>query len=96
MKYLLGVKSLPVHTASCVSNAAEFPVPPFLDVLKHADGAAAPEHPDHQHKVKNQPQNQPSSGDKQHDTQPTGRNIIPSAASIRDTVTAVWSRAESY
>ncbi|XP_069562044.1 GRAM domain-containing protein 2B isoform X2 [Brachyistius frenatus] len=33
---------------------AEFPTPPFLDVLKHTDSAAPLEHPDHQHKVKNQ------------------------------------------
>ncbi|XP_042276313.1 GRAM domain-containing protein 2B isoform X2 [Thunnus albacares] len=46
---------------------AEFPVPPFLDVLKHTDGATPPEHPDHQHKVKNQHQNQQSPDNKQHD-----------------------------
>ncbi|XP_068559865.1 GRAM domain-containing protein 2B isoform X1 [Cebidichthys violaceus] len=37
---------------------AEFPVPPFLDALKHTSTAAPPEHPDLQHKVKNQHQNQ--------------------------------------
>ncbi|XP_053182155.1 GRAM domain-containing protein 2B isoform X2 [Scomber japonicus] len=49
---------------------AEFPVPPFLDVLKHTDSAGPPEHPDHQHKVKNQNQNQnqQSPDNKQHDT----------------------------
>ena len=43
---------------STVSSAAEFPVPPFLDVLKHTDRAAAPEHQGQQHKMKNQNQNQ--------------------------------------
>uniref|UniRef100_A0A4W6CWJ4 GRAM domain containing 2B n=1 Tax=Lates calcarifer TaxID=8187 RepID=A0A4W6CWJ4_LATCA len=53
---------------------AEFPVPPFLDVLTHTDRAAPPEHPD-QHKVKNQHQNQQSSDHKQHETQHTGEMI---------------------
>ncbi|XP_008285930.1 GRAM domain-containing protein 3 [Stegastes partitus] len=53
---------------------AEFPVPPFLDVLKHPDGSTPPQHPEH--KVKNQQhqnqqhqnqhQNQQSSDNKQH------------------------------
>nr|XP_020450916.1 GRAM domain-containing protein 3 [Monopterus albus] len=33
---------------------AEFPVPPFLDVLEHTDIAAPPAHPDCQHAAKNQ------------------------------------------
>ncbi|XP_069379383.1 GRAM domain-containing protein 2B isoform X3 [Paralichthys olivaceus] len=37
---------------------AEFPVPPFLDVFKHTDRAAAPERQDQQHTMKNQHQNQ--------------------------------------
>ncbi|XP_054467139.1 GRAM domain-containing protein 2B isoform X1 [Anoplopoma fimbria] len=48
---------------------AEFPVPPFLDALKHSDSAAPPEHPDHQHKVKSQNQNQ-----NQHQTQQSSNN----------------------
>ncbi|KAM9858658.1 GRAM domain-containing protein 2B [Aulostomus maculatus] len=38
---------------------AGFPVPPFLDVLKHTTSSAPPEHPDHQHKAKNQNQQNP-------------------------------------
>ncbi|XP_070690513.1 GRAM domain-containing protein 2B [Pempheris klunzingeri] len=52
---------------------AEFPVPPFLDVLKHADGAAPAEHPDHQHKVKKQHQ---SPENKQQDTNPAGSELV--------------------
>ncbi|XP_034452690.1 LOW QUALITY PROTEIN: GRAM domain-containing protein 2B [Hippoglossus hippoglossus] len=37
---------------------AEFPVPPFLDVLKHTDRAAAPDPQNQQHTVKNQHPNQ--------------------------------------
>ncbi len=92
MKYLLEiwlslgfpVKSISLHAASCLFNAAEFPVPQFLDVLKHTDGAAPPEHPDHQLKVKNQHQNQQSPDNKQHATHAAGTNIILPAASVRD------------
>lgn len=55
---------------------AEFPVPPFLDVLKHRDGAAPPEHQEQQHKVKNQHQNQQSSDNKQLDTHHAGSELV--------------------
>ncbi|XP_076586603.1 GRAM domain-containing protein 2B [Chaetodon auriga] len=55
---------------------AEFPVPPFLDVLKHTDSAAPPEHPDHQHKVKNQHQTQQSSDNKKHDSHRAGSELL--------------------
>ena len=49
----------PVYKSSPrLFTAAEFPVPPFLDVLKHTDRAAAPEHQNQPHTVKNQHQNQ--------------------------------------
>ncbi|XP_062237277.1 GRAM domain-containing protein 2B [Platichthys flesus] len=61
---------------------AEFPVPPFLDVLKHTDRAAAPEHQGQQHKVKNQnqnqPQNQQSSDNKRNETQRGSGVVIDS------------------
>ncbi|XP_026200152.1 GRAM domain-containing protein 2B isoform X2 [Anabas testudineus] len=53
---------------------AEFPVPPFLDALKHTD-APAPAHPD-MHKVKNQHQNQQSSENKQQNTHCTGSDVM--------------------
>ncbi|XP_033475047.1 GRAM domain-containing protein 2B isoform X1 [Epinephelus lanceolatus] len=67
---------------------AEFPVPQFLDVLKHTDGAAPPEHPDHQqHKVKNQHQNQhqnqQSSDNKQHDTHRTGSQMVIDSRTLK-------------
>lgn len=65
----------PYHTASHLYNPAEFHVPPFLDVLKHTHSVAPPEHPDHQHKVKNQHQNKQCSDKKQHDTHHPGTNI---------------------
>ncbi|KAM3611059.1 uncharacterized protein V6R79_012901 [Siganus canaliculatus] len=55
---------------------AEFPVPPFLDVLKHSERAAPPEHPDHQHRVKKQHQNQLSSDNKQHNAHHTGSELV--------------------
>ncbi|XP_028270503.1 GRAM domain-containing protein 2B isoform X2 [Parambassis ranga] len=52
---------------------AEFPVPPFLDVLKHTDGASSPpEHPDLQHKAKSQQ----SSDNKQHDAHGTSPEVV--------------------
>ncbi|XP_029017062.1 GRAM domain-containing protein 2B isoform X3 [Betta splendens] len=48
----------------------EFPVPPFLDVLKHGDSAAPSAHTGHQHKAKNPHQNQQSSDNKQHKNDP--------------------------
>ncbi|KAM7018781.1 GRAM domain-containing protein 2B isoform 1-T1 [Tautogolabrus adspersus] len=62
---------------------AEFPVPPFLDVLKQTDGSAPPEHPDHQHKVKNQHQNQQSPDIKQHDTHPTGSDVLVDTRTLK-------------
>ncbi|KAG8011758.1 GRAM domain-containing protein 2B, partial [Nibea albiflora] len=53
----------------------EFSVPPFVDVLKHTDSAAPPEHPDHQQKVKNQLQNQQSSENKQHEAHHGGSEL---------------------
>ncbi|XP_018529258.1 GRAM domain-containing protein 2B isoform X2 [Lates calcarifer] len=61
---------------------AEFPVPPFLDVLTHTDRAAPPEHPD-QHKVKNQHQNQQSSDHKQHETQHTGSEVMVDSRTLK-------------
>ncbi|KAE8291777.1 GRAM domain-containing protein 2B GRAM domain-containing protein 3 [Larimichthys crocea] len=54
---------------------AEFSVPPFMDVLKHTNSAAPPEHPDHQQKVNNQLQNQPSSENKQHEAHHAGSEL---------------------
>ncbi|XP_073321700.1 GRAM domain-containing protein 2B isoform X2 [Pagrus major] len=64
--------------AGITTNQSEtgFPVPPFLDVVKHTDSSAPPEHVDHQHKVKNQHQNQQSSDNKQHDAHPTGSELV--------------------
>ncbi|XP_070820054.1 GRAM domain-containing protein 2B [Chaetodon trifascialis] len=62
---------------------AEFPVPPFLDVLKHTDSAAPPEHPDHQHKVKNQHQNQQSSDNKKHDTHHAGPELVIDSKTLK-------------
>uniref|UniRef100_A0A3P8U075 GRAM domain containing 2B n=1 Tax=Amphiprion percula TaxID=161767 RepID=A0A3P8U075_AMPPE len=47
---------------------AEFPVPPFLDVLQHKDASSPPEHPEHKVKNQNQHQNQnqQSPNNKQH------------------------------
>ncbi|KAF1389652.1 hypothetical protein PFLUV_G00075690 [Perca fluviatilis] len=53
---------------------AEFPVPQFLDVLKHKDSAASTDHPDQ--KVKTQQQNQQSSEKKQHDTRHAGSGLV--------------------
>nr|XP_046241771.1 GRAM domain-containing protein 2B isoform X2 [Scatophagus argus]XP_046241772.1 GRAM domain-containing protein 2B isoform X2 [Scatophagus argus] len=62
---------------------AEFPVSPFLEVLKHTHGAASPERPDHQHKVKNQHQNQQSSDSKQHDSQHTGSELVIDSRTLK-------------
>ncbi|XP_030272390.1 GRAM domain-containing protein 2B isoform X3 [Sparus aurata] len=62
---------------------AEFPVPPFLDVVKHTDSSSPPEHVDHQHKVKNQHQNQQSSDDKQHDTHHTGSELVTDSRTVK-------------
>ncbi|KAI3372965.1 hypothetical protein L3Q82_023400, partial [Scortum barcoo] len=59
---------------------AEFPVPPFLDVLKHTDAAAPPEHPDRQ---KNQNQNQQSSEAKQRDTHPAGSELVIDSRTLK-------------
>lgn len=74
---------IPTH---CLLHPAEFPVPPFLDVVKHTDSSSPPEHVDHQHKVKNQHQNQQSSDDKQHDTHHTGTDTVLSAVSAGDSL----------
>lgn len=44
-------------------------------MLKHTHSVAPPEHPDHQHKVKNQHQTKQCSDKKQHDTHHAGTNI---------------------
>lgn len=62
---------------------AEFPVPPFLDVLKHKDGAASPEHPDHQHKVKNQHQNQQSPDKQQQDTNHSVSEVVIDSRTLK-------------
>ncbi|XP_059192318.1 GRAM domain-containing protein 2B isoform X2 [Centropristis striata] len=68
---------------------AEFPVPQFLDVLKHTDSAAPPEPPEHQHKVKtqhqnqHQNQNQQSSDTKQHDTHHTGSEVVIDSRTLK-------------
>ncbi|XP_029367038.1 GRAM domain-containing protein 2B [Echeneis naucrates] len=54
---------------------AEFPVPPYLDVLKRSDRPPPPERPDHQQRVKNQ-QNQQSSDHKQHKANPPGSQVV--------------------
>lgn len=55
---------------------AEFPVPQFLDVRKRTDSTAPPEHLNHQHKEKNQHQNQQSSVNKQLDTHHAGSELV--------------------
>lgn len=82
-KMAIKIKSLPLHIVFCLFNPAEFSVPPFMDVLKHTNSAAPPEHPDHQQKVNNQLQNQPSSENKQHEAHHAGTNIVLSAAQLR-------------
>ncbi|XP_071340095.1 GRAM domain-containing protein 2B isoform X2 [Trachinotus anak] len=62
---------------------AEFPVPPYLDVVKHTDRAAAPERPDHQHKAKNQHQNQQSSDNKQHQPHPPGSEVMIDSRTLK-------------
>lgn len=58
-------------------TSAEFPVPPFLDVLKHTDGASSPpEHPDLQNKAKSQQ----SSDNKQHDAHGASMSVIMSGS----------------
>ncbi|XP_035021197.2 GRAM domain-containing protein 2B [Hippoglossus stenolepis] len=61
---------------------AEFPVPPFLDVLKHTDRAAAPDPQNQQHTVKNQHQNQhpnqQNSDNKRNETQHGSGVVIDS------------------
>ncbi|XP_074527427.1 GRAM domain-containing protein 2B isoform X2 [Halichoeres trimaculatus] len=65
----------------------EFPVPPFLDVLKQTDGSAPPEHPDHHHKVKNQNQqqnqNQQSSERKQQSVHPAGSEVVIDSRTLK-------------
>ncbi|XP_029960800.1 GRAM domain-containing protein 2B [Salarias fasciatus] len=46
---------------------AEFPVPPFLEALKHQDSVSTQENMKHQHKAKTQHSKQQSSDGKQHD-----------------------------
>ncbi|XP_041855410.1 GRAM domain-containing protein 2B isoform X2 [Melanotaenia boesemani] len=53
-------------------DLAEFPVPPFLDVLKHTDNTTPPEE---QLKARKQHQNQQSSDSKQHNTLHTGSEV---------------------
>lgn len=55
---------------------AEFPVPQFLDVRKRTESTTPPEHLNHQHKEKNQHQNQQSSGNKQLDTHHAGSELV--------------------
>ncbi|XP_031161488.1 GRAM domain-containing protein 2B isoform X2 [Sander lucioperca] len=66
---------------------AEFPVPQFLDVLKHKDNAASTDHPDHEHKVKtqqqNQQQNQQSSEKKQNDTRHAGSGLVIDSRTLK-------------
>ncbi|XP_051277861.1 GRAM domain-containing protein 2B isoform X2 [Dicentrarchus labrax] len=62
---------------------AEFPVPPFLDVLKNTEGAAPPEHPDHQHKAKNQHQKQLSPDNKQHDAHHAGSELVIDSRTLK-------------
>ncbi|XP_036952784.1 GRAM domain-containing protein 2B isoform X1 [Acanthopagrus latus] len=62
---------------------AEFPVPPFLDVVKQTDSSAPLEHADHQHKVKNQHQSQQSSDNKQHDTHHTGSELVTDSRTVK-------------
>lgn len=62
---------------------SEFPVPQFLDVLKHTDSAAPPERPDHQHKERVQHQNQQSSEDKQHSTLQTGSELVIDSRTLK-------------
>ncbi|KAK2838137.1 hypothetical protein Q5P01_015349 [Channa striata] len=62
---------------------AEFPVPPFLDVLKHADTVAPPAHPGRQHKVKNQHPSQQSQDNKQPHTHRTGSDMVIDSRSLK-------------
>ncbi|XP_045891336.1 GRAM domain-containing protein 2B isoform X1 [Micropterus dolomieu] len=62
---------------------SEFPVPQFLDVLKHTDSAAPPERPDHKHKERVQHQNQQSSEDKQHSTLQTGSELVIDSRTLK-------------
>ncbi|XP_040012017.1 GRAM domain-containing protein 2B isoform X2 [Xiphias gladius] len=69
--------------AGITSQPTKFPVPPFLNVLKHADRAAPPEHPEHQHKVKNQHQNQQSSDNKQHETHHAESEVVIESRTLK-------------
>ncbi|TDH13195.1 hypothetical protein EPR50_G00055490 [Perca flavescens] len=68
---------------------AEFPVPQFLDVLKHKDSAASTDHPDQkvktqqQNKQQNQQQNQQSSEKKQHDTRHAGSGLVIDSRTLK-------------
>ncbi|KAK2901697.1 GRAM domain-containing protein 2B isoform X2 [Channa argus] len=62
---------------------AEFPVPPFLDVLKHTENVAAPAHPGRQHKGKNQHQSQQSPNNMQQDTHHAGSNMVIDSRSLK-------------
>ncbi|XP_047448900.1 GRAM domain-containing protein 2B isoform X2 [Mugil cephalus] len=57
----------------------EFPVPPFLDVLKHTNCASTSENPDQQHRVKNQQ----SSDSKQHSTHHTGSELVIDSRNLK-------------
>ncbi|XP_031734779.1 GRAM domain-containing protein 2B isoform X3 [Anarrhichthys ocellatus] len=74
-------------SSSDSDKTAEFPVPPFLDALKHTSSAAPPEHPDLQHKVKNQNQNQhqhqQSSDNKQQDKHHAGSQLVINGRILR-------------
>ncbi|XP_034727095.1 GRAM domain-containing protein 2B isoform X2 [Etheostoma cragini] len=66
---------------------AEFPVPQFLDVLKHKDSGASTDHPDPEHKVKtppqNQQQNQQSSEKKQHNRPQAGSGLVIDSRTLK-------------
>ncbi|KAG7490839.1 hypothetical protein JOB18_043031 [Solea senegalensis] len=62
---------------------AEFPVPPFLDVLDHADSSVPPEHLDSQHVVKSHRQKQQSSDNKQHETQASGSDVTNDSMTLK-------------
>ncbi|XP_030581562.1 GRAM domain-containing protein 2B [Archocentrus centrarchus] len=58
----------------------EFPVPPFLNVLKHTDSASPP---DHQHKVKNPHLSQQSPDTKQHAKHHRGSEVVIDSRSLK-------------
>ncbi|XP_063754358.1 GRAM domain-containing protein 2B isoform X2 [Eleginops maclovinus] len=64
-------------------KTAGFPVPPFLDVLKRTDSASPPEHPDHQHKVKSQHQNKPTSDNTQNFPHHAGPELVIDSRTLK-------------